>query len=106
MGCIAVALVAITGIANTAIPVGRVDGLTGTAYGRLLLAKIALFLLLLVLAGVNRSILVPRISREGAPLAGTAALLWTIGLEQGLGLAILAIVSILGTWPPALHVHP
>src|SRR3954447_17574739 len=92
MGCIAVALVAITGIANTAIPVGRVDGLTGTAYGRLLLAKIALFLLLLILAGINRLILVPRIDREGVPLAGTAALLWTIGLEQGFGLAILAIV--------------
>ena len=66
MGYVAVALVAITGIVNTAILVGRVDGLTGTPYGRLLLAKIALFLLLVVLAGINRLILVPRIAREGA----------------------------------------
>jgi len=106
MGYIAVVLAAITGIANTAILVGGIDRLTGTGYGRLLLAKIVLFLLLVVLAAVNRFILVPRIDREGAPLAGTTALLWAIGLEQALGLAILAIVSILGTWPPALHVHP
>src|SRR5262249_47214064 len=25
----------------------------------------------------------------------------TVGLEQGLGLCILAVVSVLGTWPPA-----
>ena len=25
--------------------------------------------------------------------------------EQGLGFAILAVVSVLGTWPPAIHHH-
>jgi hypothetical protein len=28
-----------------------------------------------------------------------------VALEQSLGIAVLAIVSILGTWPPALYGH-
>jgi putative copper resistance protein D len=67
--------------------------------------KIALFLLMVGLAVVNRFILVPRIVREGRPMTGTLALRWTIGIEQALGLAIIAAVSVLGTWPPALHLH-
>ena len=34
------------------------------------------------------------------------ALGWTVALEQGLALAVLAIVSVLGTWPPALYSRP
>src|SRR4051794_36897702 len=105
MGYVAVALIALTGIVNTAILVGSVHGLTGTAYGRLLLMKIALFLLLVGLAAINRFVLVPRIAQERKPMAGTTALIWTIGIEQALGLAIIAVVSILGTWPPAIHIH-
>ncbi len=105
MGYFAVALVALTGIVNTAILVGSVGGLIGTPYGRLLLVKIALFLLMVSLAAVNRFVLVPRIAQEGKPITGTVALIWTIGIEQALGLAIIAVVSILGTWPPAMHIH-
>ena len=105
MGYFAVALIALTGIVNTAILVGSVGGLTGTPYGRLLLVKIALFLLMVGLAAINRFVLVPRIAREGRPMTGTAALMWTIGIEQALGLAILAVVSVLGTWPPAIYTH-
>lgn len=103
MGYAAVVLVALTGIVNTAILAGSVDGLTGTPYGRLLLAKIALFLLLVGAAGINRLVLVPRIERDGLPLAGTAALVWMIGIEQALAVAILVVASLLGTWPPPLH---
>jgi putative copper resistance protein D len=105
MGYFAVALVALTGIVNTAMLVGGVRGLIGTPYGRLLLAKIALFLLMVGLAVVNRFVLVPRIAREGKPMVGMAALRWTIAIEQALGLAIIVVVSVLGTWPPAIHLH-
>jgi hypothetical protein len=27
----------------------------------------------------------------------------TVGVEQGLGLCILVVVSVLGTWPPAIY---
>jgi putative copper resistance protein D len=85
--------------------VGSVPGLTGTPYGRLLLVKIALFLMMVGLAVLNRFLLVPRIGQEGRPMTGTTALMWTIGIEQVLGLAIIAVVSVLGTWPPAFHMH-
>src|SRR3954453_16852679 len=105
MGYVAVALIALTGIMNTVVLVGSIHGLTDTPYGRLLLIKIALFLLLIGLAAINRFVLVPRIAQERKPMAGTTALIWTIGIEQALGLAIIAVVSILGTWPPAIHIH-
>ena len=105
IGYFAVALVALTGIVNTAILVGSVRGLIGTPYGRLLLVKIALFLLMVILAVINRFVLVPRIAREGKPMTGAVALMWTIGIEQALGLAIIAVVSVLGTWPPAIYIH-
>jgi putative copper resistance protein D len=99
----AVALVALTGVINTVFLVGSIDGLIGTPYGRLLLVKISLFFLLLAVAVINRLIVAPWIHRETAPSSGTAALLWTVGIEQTLGLGILAVVSVLGTWPPAIH---
>jgi copper resistance protein D len=105
MGYVAVVLVGLTGIVNTALLVGSVDGLIGTPYGRLLLVKISLFLLLVVVAVINRLILVPWIGREALPRSGTSALRLTIGIEQMLGLGILVVVSVLGTWPPALHTH-
>jgi copper resistance protein D len=103
MGYGAVAFVALTGIVNTVLLVGSFDGLTGTPYGRLLLIKIALFLLLVGVAIINRLILMPRIGREGNASTGTAALLWTVSIEQLLGLAIIAVASVLGTLPPAIH---
>ena len=47
---------------------------------------------------LNRFHLVPRICREAGALR---ALCRTVCAEQGLGLGILAVVSVLGTWPPA-----
>ena len=38
-------------------------------------------------------------------MTGTTALIWTIGIEQALGLAIIAVVTYSGTWPPAIHIH-
>lgn len=103
MGYAAVGFVALTGMINTILLVGSIDGLTGTTYGRVLLLKIALFLLLVVVAIINRLVLVPWIGRHGEASTGTAALLWAVGIEQMLGLAIIAVVSVLGTLPPAIH---
>ena len=103
MGYVAVVLVGLTGIVNAILLVGSLDGLTGTVYGRVLLLKISVFLLLVAVAIINRLVLVPRIGREKKPSTGTTALLWTVGVEQMLGLAIIAVVSVLGMLPPAIH---
>jgi copper resistance protein D len=103
MGYVAVAVVALTGTVNTNLLVGSIDGLTGTPYGLVLLVKIALFLLLVAVAMVNRLVLVPRIGREATSSGGTAALLSMVVIEQILGLAIISVVSVLGMLPPAIH---
>jgi copper resistance protein D len=100
MGYAAVGLIALTGAINSLLLVGSLDGMVGTPYGRLLSFKILLFLVMVLAALVNRFRLVPRISSDPASLG---VLCRTVGLEQALGLAILAVVSILGTWPPAVH---
>ena len=102
---LAVALVALTGVANTLLLIGSIAGLTGTAYGRLLLAKLALVLLLLAVAVINRLILTPWIESEGRGWRGAATLSGTIAIEQALGLAIIGVVAVLGTLPPAAHMH-
>ena len=100
MGYVAVALIALTGAINTLLLVGSLDAMLGTSYGRLLAFKILLFLAMVAVALINRFRLAPRISREVSALR---ALGCTVAFEQGLGLAVLAIVSVLGTWPPALY---
>jgi putative copper resistance protein D len=102
MGYAAVTLVALSGVLNTAWLVGSIDGLLWTPYGRLLLLKILLFGVLVAVAATNRLILTPRLSRGPAQSTVTAALLWTVGIEQVLGLGILVAVSVLGTWAPPL----
>jgi putative copper resistance protein D len=105
MGYAAVALLAATGAINTLLLVGSVDALAGTPYGRLLSLKILLFSLMVVLALINRFRLLPRLRREPQPSAPIAALARSVLFEQALGFAVLAVVSVLGTWPPAIHHH-
>jgi putative copper resistance protein D len=105
MGYLAVMFLALTGVVNSILLVGSIDGLIETPYGRLLLVKIALFLLLVAVALINRFVLTRRIADEARPLAGTSALMWTVSIEQAFGLGILVAASVLGTWPPAMHMQ-
>jgi DNA-binding beta-propeller fold protein YncE len=52
-----------------------------------------------VAASINRFRLAPRISDDPGALR---ALSRTVAIEQSLGLVVLAVVSILGSWPPAV----
>jgi copper resistance protein D len=105
MGYVAVALLAATGAINTLLLVGSVEALAGTPYGRLLSLKILFFLVMVVLALINRFRLLPRLRREPQPSVPLAALARSVLFEQALGFAVLAVVSVLGTWPPAIHHH-
>jgi putative copper export protein/mono/diheme cytochrome c family protein/peroxiredoxin len=112
LGLISVSLLVVTGTVNAWYTVGRIPELLGTGYGTLLLAKIGLFGLMLVLAGVNRVYLTPRIvARE----TGThedpdpSALRWlrrTAAAEFLIGVAIVIVVGVLGTTIPARHEQP
>jgi putative copper resistance protein D len=72
----------------------------GAPYGRLLAFKILIFLAMVGVAATNHFRLAPRISGDPCTLR---ALGRAVALEQSLGLGVLAIVSVLGTWPPALY---
>jgi putative copper resistance protein D len=103
MGYAAVALLAATGALNTMLLVGSTHALVGTPYGRLLGLKILLFLAMVAVALFNRFRLLPRLRWDAQASAAAAALARSVLREQGLGFAILAVVSVLGTWPPAIH---
>jgi putative copper resistance protein D len=105
MGYVAVAALAATGAINSLLLVGHIEALIDTPYGRLLGLKILLFSVMVVLALINRFRLLPRLRREPEPSAPIAALARSVLCEQALGFAVLAVVSVLGTWPPAIDHH-
>jgi len=103
MGYVAVVLLAATGAFNTLLLVGSAEALISTPYGRLLCLKLILFSAMVTVALFNRFRLLPHLRREPQPSATIAALTRSVLFEQGLGLSVLAVVSVLGTWPPAIH---
>jgi copper resistance protein D len=102
IGYAAVALVALTGAVNSIVLVGSFGGLARTPYGRLLALKIALFLAMVGLAVVNRFCLVPRLREAAAAQGALRSLYASVVAEQSLACLIIAIVALLGTWPPAI----
>jgi putative copper resistance protein D len=102
LGLVCVGAILATGSINAWFLVGNGPALVGTVYGRLLLAKIALFLAMVGIAAINRYRLTPLIRDAGA--GALAALRRNSVVEAALGLAILLIVAVLGTLPPAYAV--
>jgi putative copper resistance protein D len=103
LGTLLVAAILASGLVNAWVLVGP-DGLAAlpaTLYGRLLLAKLALFALMVALAARNRFRLTPRLTSAGAdsPRA-LRALRRSVGLETLAGGAIVALVAWLGTLEP------
>jgi len=102
-----VVVLVLSGAWNTWAQVGSVPGLLGTAHGRLLLAKLAVFAAMLALAAGNRRLV--------AALGGDAA---TIGrpamrrlgrfvtVEAGLAALVLGLVATMSVTPPARHAQP
>ena len=101
MGAASVGALVLTGTASAWYTVGSVPGLFGTGYGRLLLAKLALFAAMVALAAANRLRWTPRLRAgdESAPrrLERNAI------AETALGLAVLCVVGALGVTVPARH---
>jgi len=104
LGVIVVALLVLSGIVNSWFLVGSIPGLVGTYYGHLLLLKIGLFVVMISLAAINRLHLMPRLSDQQHDARTVLSQIYRNGLlEVGLGIAILGIVGVLGTIPPAAH---
>lgn len=86
------------GVALVVVQVGRPEALLTTAYGRVLLFKLALVAVLFVLALINRAWLTRPI------LAGDAGaarhLRWSVGVEVTLVAVILAVIPLWRFTPP------
>jgi copper resistance protein D len=95
----AVAVIVLTGIANTALLVQDASDLTSGAFAKLLAAKLLLLLLMLVLAGNNRQWLLPRLA-SARPSDAVAWLRRSVLGELALGAAVLLIAGALGITPP------
>jgi len=98
---VAVVALLASGIVNTAILVGWPSDPLATTYARALAVKVGLFAVMLALAALNRFRLTPALPRAGA----TSALAATVLAETTFGLGVIVMVGLLGTLPPAAHVH-
>jgi copper resistance protein D len=104
---LAVAVLAVTGVANAWWLVGSAAELVGTRYGVLLLAKLALFALMLLLALANRIWWTPRLDDGTAASANRPLALRRLRrnvlAELLLGAAVLVLVGVLGVTAPPAH---
>jgi copper resistance protein D len=102
-GIVAVGALFFTGAINTWYLAGGIRALTETDYGHLLLVKIALFLIMLGLATVNRLWLTPALvanAGQGRMRDAFWQLRRNVAIEIGAGATILSVVAVLGVTPP------
>jgi putative copper resistance protein D len=100
MGYIAVAALVATGLVNSWFLVGAPAALITSAYGRLLALKLTLFAAMAGLAALNRWRLTPALAADPHNARALAQLRRNVITEQLIGLAVVAVISLLGTLPP------
>jgi putative copper resistance protein D len=101
MGYAAVAVLIATGLFKSWLLVGDIHALVSTAYGRLLMIKVALFAGMGVLALLNRLQICPALDAKPAdPDPWLIRLKRQATLELALGLLVLAVVGLLGALAP------
>lgn len=106
IGTALVATIVVTGLVNSWFLVGveRLAGLWTTTYGRLLVAKLLVFVLMLALAAANRFRLTPALraalDSDRPPAQAMTKLRSSLILEAAGGVGVLALVAWLGTLAP------
>jgi putative copper resistance protein D len=106
LGLISVGTLLLTGIVNAWILVGSIHALIVTGYGQLLMLKLVVFAIMLTFAAINRFWLTPRLGfspDKELQLEALRQLSRNSVTEIVLGLTIFAIVGVLGTLHPAIH---
>jgi len=105
LGLLCVAILAGAALAQGWILIGGLPGLVGTDYGRVALVKLALLLVLLALAAVNRFRYAPAM-RGPAGADARRGLRRSVAAETAVGLAAVLAASLLADLPPAQHQQP
>lgn len=106
LGTVAVTLLVVSGMVNTAFLVGppRPEAVGAAAYIALLVVKLLLFGLMAVLAADNRYRLVPALEsaleKDGDRLSAVLSLRKSVVIEASAGILLLVVVAVMGTLPP------
>lgn len=106
LGTLAVGLLVLTGLVNSWFLVGpaRVGDLGTSLYGRLLIAKLVLFALMLGLAAGNRFRLTPALGSvlvgDKDPRRALERLRRSVMVETLVGALLLAVIAVMGTLAP------
>jgi putative copper resistance protein D len=106
LGVFSVGTLLSTGLVNSWVLTGSVSALLGSDYGRLLLAKVALFLIMLTVATVNRLRFAPCLVNGSSPHVTKNALRQIERnslIEVSVGAMVIIIVSVLGTMAPEMQ---
>jgi putative copper resistance protein D len=112
VGMVSVAALVITGLVNSWFLIGDIPALVGTAYGRLLLIKLAIFAQMLTLAAFNRLRHTPRLlttSGEALLRAEVPTIRWlqrNAVLETCLGMLLLLVLAAISISTPGAHTQP
>jgi putative copper resistance protein D len=107
LGVTSVSTLVVSGLGNAWYLVGDAPALIGTDYGRLLLAKLALFAAMVAVAAINRLSLTVRMkAQDPSSLLAERSLRRNAGMEFAIGMIVVAIVSVLGEVAPAAHQSP
>ena len=96
-----VAILVATGLVNSLSLVGSLPNLIATTYGKVLLAKLVVFLVMLALAVLNRFYLLPRLApQHDLALRSCIRLARSSEYEFWLGILLVCIVGVLGILAP------
>ena len=97
----------VTGVMNSVYLLPDMHSLFGTSYGRLLLVKISLFVVMLGIASINRRRLTPALNESktsaAARLRAARSLRLNVCVEQALGAAAIVLVAALGASAPPMR---
>ena len=98
-----------SGLLNTWFMTNGLRSFLGTDYGDLVLAKIALFSVMLGFGAANRYWLTPRLLPTNVPTKKNAKALrllrTSVSIEIALGLLVICVVAVLGQLQPPEHEH-
>ena len=105
LAMLSVTLLLLSGIVNSVVLVASFDALVDTTYGRLVLAKIALFGALIGLGALNQRRTLPQLralmARGAPPGPAATTLRRAVSLEVGFATIVLGVTSVLvATQPP------
>jgi putative copper export protein/mono/diheme cytochrome c family protein len=104
IGLSAVLVLAGTAVVQIAQFAGGMPGLFGTTYGHIALVKLALFLVLLTLAALNRFLLTDRLA--ATPHSTTLHMRLSVAAEAALGALVVVTAGLLASSTPGTHEQP